>query len=216
MWVWEAARMRRPPIGRRRPNAPTTVDSMPVGPAEAESLARRLLSASGSRWRHVRGVATRTEELTDSRPHRNDLIAAAWLHDIGYAPQVAATGFHPLDGARYLALHGYSPEVVSLVAYHSGAEVEADERGLSEELRAIDRPEQALLDTLILADMTTSPTGEPVSVDARIAEVLGRYDDSHPVHRAVTRSQHELRAAAHRAAVSLGVPSAYEGLPLIG
>jgi hypothetical protein len=26
------------------------------------------------------------------------LIAAAWLHDIGYAPGLPETGFHPLDG----------------------------------------------------------------------------------------------------------------------
>ena len=30
------------------------------------------------------------------------MTAAAWLHDIGYAPAVDDTGFHPLDGARYL------------------------------------------------------------------------------------------------------------------
>jgi hypothetical protein len=35
------------------------------------------------------------------------LEAAGWLHDIGYAPGLAATGLYPLDGARYLrdALH---------------------------------------------------------------------------------------------------------------
>ena len=31
------------------------------------------------------------------------LVSAARLHDIGYAPDVMATGFHPLDGVRYLA-----------------------------------------------------------------------------------------------------------------
>jgi hypothetical protein len=30
------------------------------------------------------------------------LEAAAWLHDIGYAPGLAVTGLHALDGARYL------------------------------------------------------------------------------------------------------------------
>jgi hypothetical protein len=30
------------------------------------------------------------------------LEAAAWLHDIGYAPVLAATGLHASDGARYL------------------------------------------------------------------------------------------------------------------
>ena len=30
------------------------------------------------------------------------LEAAAWLPDIGYAPGLAVTGLHALDGARYL------------------------------------------------------------------------------------------------------------------
>ncbi|MEU5430196.1 HD domain-containing protein [Streptomyces olivoreticuli] len=30
------------------------------------------------------------------------LEAAAVLHDVGYAPDLAQTGFHSLDGARYL------------------------------------------------------------------------------------------------------------------
>jgi hypothetical protein len=34
---------------------------------------------------------------------RSELIeAAAFLHDIGYSSVVRSTGFHPLDGARYL------------------------------------------------------------------------------------------------------------------
>ena len=36
------------------------------------------------------------------------LVAAAVLHDVGYAPTVALTGFHPLDDARYLAGLGAS------------------------------------------------------------------------------------------------------------
>ena len=34
------------------------------------------------------------------------LVAAPWLHDIGYAVEVTDTGFHPLDGACYLASPG--------------------------------------------------------------------------------------------------------------
>jgi hypothetical protein len=33
------------------------------------------------------------------------LRAAAMLHDIGYTPSLATTGFHPFDGARYLRDH---------------------------------------------------------------------------------------------------------------
>ncbi len=44
------------------------------------------------------------------------LVAAAWLHDIGYAPEVTDTGFHPLDGARYLVGLGIAERVVNLWA----------------------------------------------------------------------------------------------------
>ena len=48
---------------------------------------------------------------------RSDLIAAANLHDIGYGHVVS--GFHPLDGARFLAGAGFSTTVCHLVAHHS-------------------------------------------------------------------------------------------------
>lgn len=51
----------------------------------------------------------------------NDLLAAAWLQDIGYAREVATTGFHPLDGAVYLHGAEWPARVVSLVAHHSCA-----------------------------------------------------------------------------------------------
>ena len=28
----------------------------------------------------------------------DELVASCWLHDIGYAPALRYTGFHPLDG----------------------------------------------------------------------------------------------------------------------
>jgi hypothetical protein len=59
---------------------------------------------------------------------RETLIAAAWLHDIGYAPALAKTGFHPLDGARHLEALGVDRRLCCLVAHHSGATFEAEER----------------------------------------------------------------------------------------
>jgi HD domain len=58
------------------------------------------------------------------------LVAAAWLHDIGYAPSVRVTGFHPVDGAFFARREGFDELVVSLVAFHSGAPAEAQERGI--------------------------------------------------------------------------------------
>jgi HD superfamily phosphodiesterase len=34
------------------------------------------------------------------------LVAACYLHDIGYALALARGGFHPLDGARFLRALG--------------------------------------------------------------------------------------------------------------
>ena len=56
------------------------------------------------------------------------LVAAAWLHDIGYAPTLAATVFHPLDGARHLRALGHE-RLARLVAYHSSARWEAEALG---------------------------------------------------------------------------------------
>ena len=63
------------------------------------------------------------------------LIAAVRVHDIGYAPTVRDTGFHPLGGANYLSGQGYPPVLAELVAHHFGAWFVADVRGLSDELR---------------------------------------------------------------------------------
>ena len=62
-----------------------------------------LASALPRRWAHVQGVARQAEHAASRLGCRDGvLVAAAWLHDIGYAPGVKDTGFHPLDGARYL------------------------------------------------------------------------------------------------------------------
>src|SRR6516165_7980111 len=82
----------------------TSVNSMQMLAAWAEGLARPLLAdALPRRWSHVQGVAARARTLRPSPgPDAGLLEAAAWLHDIGYLPDLAATGLHGLDGARYL------------------------------------------------------------------------------------------------------------------
>ncbi len=61
------------------------------------------------------------------------LEAAAWLHDIGYAPDLAVTGLHALDGARYLRdAQNADAMRCRLVAHHSNTIVEAEERGLAD------------------------------------------------------------------------------------
>ena len=76
-----------------------------------------------------------------------------------------------------------------LVAHHSCAIIEAEERGLANILRAeFDSPPQPLADALTCADMTTSPDGELVTVTRRLAEIHHRYGSDHLVSRSMRRA----------------------------
>ena len=166
----------------------------------AEQLGEELLSSLESRWAHVRSVASQAEALAAGMDvtERDIVVAAAWLHDIGYATDLAVTGFHAVDGARHLRRLGWPPIVCGLVAFHTGATYEAEERGLSDALAGFDPPPPHLLDTLTAADVLVGPDGARVTAEERIAEILHRYDVGDPVHRAIRRSAPELLAAVER------------------
>lgn len=158
----------------------------------AQAVARELLeSALPQRWAHTEGVARRAREAAPAAPAYAELLeAAAWLHDIGYSPTIATTGFHPLDGARHLRdATDADPVLCCLVAHHSGALVEGRLRDLSTSLEAefplATIAPRALLDVLTYCDMTTGPAGNPVSVNERLAEIGERYPADSVVHRAI-------------------------------
>jgi HD domain len=174
------------------PTLLTSVNSMQPLAAWAEDLARTLLADTlPRRWSHVQGVAARARTLEPSLGVDADLIeAAAWLHDIGYLPEFAATGLHGLDGARYLRdVQHAEPLLCRLVAHHSCAIIEAEERGLAHALtREFAPPPQPLADALTFCDMTTSPDGDHVQVTHRLAEIHDRYGTSHLVSRSIRRA----------------------------
>ncbi|MEU8436070.1 HD domain-containing protein [Streptomyces sp. NPDC029216] len=167
----------------------------------AARLAESLLSPLGNRWLHTQAVAERARELAPTVPpaERELLVAAAWLHDIGYAPALRDTGFHPLDGARYLVTLGAPAQLVNLVAHHSGAVYEAEQRGLTAELAVYDRGDALLLDALTCADMTTGPAGQRLAFTDRIDEILMRYAPGSEVHAAISAATPTLAAAVARA-----------------
>ncbi|MGJ6121613.1 HD domain-containing protein [Mycolicibacterium sp. Y3] len=165
----------------------------------ARRLAQVHLGGLLRRWGHVEGVAGAAESV---RGHFDTatgdaLVAAAWLHDIGYAPSVRVTGFHPLDGARFVRSQGFPDVVASLVAFHSGAAAEAGQRGISG-LAEFGEPAGDVLDALTFCDLTTGPDGSVVSAEDRLDEVLRRYGPADPVHRAVDEVRGELLAAVGR------------------
>lgn len=142
----------------------------------AERVARELLGATGNRWHHSAGVAARAAELAGPLGLDRDLlVAAAWLHDIGYAAEAVVTGFHPLDGARWLAARRWSGLVAGLVAQHSGARFVAAARGLAEALTAYPDGGGLLSDALTYADQTVGPCGDRVTTADRHTEMLRRH-----------------------------------------
>jgi len=175
--------------------------------ADARELARGLLDspALARRWAHVQAVAARAGELAAAVApgEREMLVAAAWLHDIGYGTDLVATGFHPLDGARYLERAGWPNRLVALVAHHSGARFEAAERGLLAELDGYPMEGGPLVDALVAADLTTGPAGQRLTFVERIEEILSRYPADSPVHRAVGRARPILAAHLDRVAERL-------------
>jgi hypothetical protein len=130
----------------------------------------------------------------DDRP---TLVAAAYLHDIGYATELADTGFHPLDGATWLRAQGLE-RLASLVAYHSGARFEAANRGFAERLAAFSEERSAVSDALTYCDLTTGPNGERITVASRLDEIRTRYGPASLVTQAINAAADPLAAAVAR------------------
>jgi putative nucleotidyltransferase with HDIG domain len=147
------------------------------------------------RWRHVRAVATKAENLRLILGSDADVtVAACWLHDIGYAPGIAATGCHPLDGARFLHSLGVDQRVCGLVANHSGMLLAA------ESVDPDQFPDEYSLarDVVWYCDLTTSPAGNPVTLDERLTELRQRYASDVAMMRWLDLATSEIRAAAGR------------------
>lgn len=167
--------------------------------ARAEA-GRLLAGALPQRWAHSHGVARQAARVAHALPERDRpvLIAAAWLHDIGYAPAVAVTGFHQLDGACHLAARRVPPRVCALVAHHSGAEAVAELVGLADRLAEFPDERGPCRDALWYCDMTTGPDGSPVTFAERMRELRARRGPGDVVVQALRRNGLERAAAVHR------------------
>lgn len=146
----------------------------------------------------MQSVAATAQQCTCDTGLGQALVAAAWLHDIGYAKALHETGFHPVDGARYLHDHGWDPLVVSMVAHHTCARFEAHLRGLDAQLAQFPRPPGAYEDALCFCDITSGPGGDRVSAPERLAEIEHRYGSGHVVTGFVTFAREEILACVVR------------------
>lgn len=144
---------------------------------EARTLARARLAAEAPQlWRHAEAVGLEADRIAPALgQHAVELTMAGWLLDIGCAPDLAVTGFHPLDGARYLQADGWLPRVVGLVAHHCGAVYEAALHGLIGEVREFVDEASPTRDAVWYCDLVRDDDGAPVDPMQRAAELAGRH-----------------------------------------
>jgi hypothetical protein len=168
----------------------------------AADLAEYLLRENRERRRHSEAVAERAMLLTAAVPDEETplLVAAAWLHDIGYADQLRQVGFHPLDGGLHLRELGWPDAVCALVAHHSGARFVATVRGVDDQLAQFEHRDHLMSDALTVADQTVGPEGRSMTVSERMADVLSRHDPDSPNAKAHPERRPYLLSAAARVA----------------
>lgn len=166
----------------------------------AEDHAGCLLRPLGRRWLHAQAVADLARELAGGlTPEDADvLVAAAYLHDIGYAQELAVTGFHPLNGATHLRTLGQE-RLAGLVAHHTGARHDARLRGLHSALADFYDEDNLVSEALAYCDLTTGPSGERTTPEEGLIDVEARYGAGSPVTRGLRAAWPELGAAVHQA-----------------
>jgi hypothetical protein len=185
-----------------------------IDPVSARKLAQLWLATSEpQRWRHVRGVGLTAERLSkalfwENTRDRDVLVAAGYVHDIGYAPGLKRTGLHQLDGAKFIRKLG-DYRLAGLVAHHSEARFEIGLRGYEEELSEYPRENTRVYDALVYCDLTTGPDGITMAFEDRVREVYQRYGEG-DISRALHMAEPYLKAAVDRIDQAMNAPGSPE------
>lgn len=166
----------------------------------SETSRAQLEQTFPRRWAHVQSVASEARRIASIVGDDEELlVAACLLHDVGYAPDLAQTGLHALDGARFLQRLGAPRRLTCLVARHSCAMLEAEMRGLDADLAGFADELTPTRDALWYCDMVTGPDGRRVRFEDRVAEIRERYGEAALVARFIVRAASgELGAAIER------------------
>lgn len=144
------------------------------------------------RYLHILGVVQEMKELVSNlkidSSVKNELIIAAYLHDIGYSHLLNRTKFHPLDGALFAFERKFSKSIVSAVLFHSGAEFDIKKlhpkySEFFERYRdSLTEKDNLFIDLVTICDLHRSPKGEHVSYLERVEEIKDRFGERHNVY----------------------------------
>lgn len=142
----------------------------PMAPAAAildDELAASFYPADSTRLAHMRQACRTAGRIVSQMNYSPELsekiITAALFHDVGYSEKLSRTGFHPLDGAVYLAHCGAAEDVIEAVLWHSSTPIEI--QMLLEIKKFYDQFPEPDFDNPVIrgvcySDFRTSPVGE--------------------------------------------------------
>ncbi|WP_320171415.1 HAD-IIB family hydrolase [Maridesulfovibrio sp.] len=147
-----------------------------------DALAASFYPEDSTRLAHMRQACSTAQRIVSQTGCEGELAGkittAALFHDIGYSEKLSRTGFHPLDGAVYLA-HCDAPEdIVEAVLWHSSTPVDIEYKPEIKEIYdRLPRPDLRgpVHSAVRYCDFRTSPVGEPFSFGQRIVELEGRF-----------------------------------------
>ncbi len=154
----------------------------PVSNELTDELAASFFPADSTRLAHMRQACNTAKRLVCQMDYDANtsakIVTAALFHDVGYSEKLKKTGFHPLDGAAYLAHCGAPEDLISAVLWHSSTPVEIE--SLPEIKEIYDnfpgpRYDCPIHKAVAYCDFRTSPLGESYSFGQRIVELEGRF-----------------------------------------
>lgn len=165
-------------------------------PLACERFIKEQFAGSPDRLQHILVVADRVRQSARDLnelglvPAVDEVTAfcAALVHDIGYIESLRDTGFHPVDGASFLRARGFT-SLADLIVGHSTAPEEATLRGLPPVIVS----EDPIAKLLTYWDMQTGPSGEILTFEQRMADILSRHGEHSVVGQAMVAGAVRIR-----------------------
>lgn len=156
-----------------------------------EALVRQLLADQPARIEHLLGVTHLARQISAEidlpLPESDALSLAALFHDIGRAAALRVTGFHPLDGAIFLAHRAAPDSAIQAVLLHRFARDHVADHPAAASFYAVlaESNHCLITDLLNFCDLRISHEGGLVTLSERIKSILSRSGSNHSRRRRI-------------------------------
>ena len=167
----------------------------PYDPADTERFIRQ--SFSGRRLAHILKVADQVSKSLSNTPCLKGFTGlgrcAALLHDVGYLETLQDTGFHPIDGARFLQSIG-APDLAAFIICHS----HAAEYARLANLPSIPISLHPIASVITFWDVRVAPGGKILSYEQRLEDIRNRHGEESLTWKAHMKAMDRIQASEDR------------------